>query len=55
MAKTRGSGGAVTFNPSTAWDYANAVVSDATSIYVVGSDSSPGLGNTQWRIEKRAK
>jgi hypothetical protein len=48
-----GSGGVVISNPSNSEDTAAAVVTDATSLYVVGSDSIPG--NPEWRIEKRAK
>ncbi len=49
-----GTGGVVTSNRSTTMDYAQAVVSDSTSLYIVGYDDSPALGNYQWRIEKRS-
>ena len=40
-----------TENPSTGTDTAFAVAVDASGIYVVGNDNSPG--NWQWRIQKR--
>ncbi|MBI4711963.1 MAG: hypothetical protein HY762_01450 [Planctomycetes bacterium] len=48
-----GTAGVVTSNPSTATDIAYAMAIDATYLYVVGSDESAGVGNSQWRIEKR--
>jgi hypothetical protein len=53
-----GSGGVVTSNQSVNQgdgyrETATDVVADATSLYVVGIDQSSG--NSQWRIEKRAK
>ena len=52
-----GTGGVVTNNPSTgseaASDQAHGIAIDSTAMYVVGWDESPG--NSQWRIEKRAK
>jgi len=33
---------------------ASKVTIDSTGIYIVGSDSSPGVDNYQWRIEKRS-
>ncbi len=47
-----GAGGVVTGNPSTDSDAAYGIAIDATAIYVVGYDESPG--NRQWRIEKRS-
>ena len=32
----------------------SAVAADATSIYIAGSDRGTGLGDCQWRIEKRS-
>ncbi|MCI0339943.1 MAG: hypothetical protein L0216_02125 [Planctomycetales bacterium] len=49
-----GTGGTVTSNPSVGSDVAQAVVSDGTALYVVGSDRSPGTGDYEWRIEKRS-
>ena len=40
-----------TSNPSSDYDYANAIAVDATGIYVAGYDYA--LGNKQWRIETR--
>ena len=48
-----GTGGAVTSNPSAGEDWALYIAIDATAMYVVGYDYSPG--NYQWRIEKRVK
>ncbi len=39
-------------NPSSGADSANSVAVDATGVYVVGYDNSPG--NYEWRIEKRS-
>ena len=47
-----GTGGVVTGNPSTDPDSAKHIAIDATAMYVVGYDYSPG--NYQWRIEKRS-
>jgi len=43
--------GVVTSNPSASSDYAQAITSDASGIYVAGYDLI--TGNWQWRIEKR--
>jgi len=48
-----GTGGVATNNPSTGSDLAYSIAIDSTAMYVVGWDESPG--NSQWRIEKRAK
>ena len=48
-----GTGGVVSSNPSTDDDTAYAVAIDSATMYVVGSDCSPGYA--QWRIEKRVK
>ena len=48
-----GTGGVVTVNPSTGNDVANALLADATAIYVVGDDTAPG--SPRFRIEKRWK
>jgi len=42
-----------TENPSTGWEAAYAVTSDADYIYIVGEDASSDGG--QWRIQKRKK
>ncbi len=42
-----------TSNPSTGIDSPRGVVVEATGVYVVGYDNSPGGGNWEWRIEKR--
>lgn len=46
-----GTGGVVTSNPSNGVDPLRGLASDASSIYIVGADSSPGT--RQWHIEKR--
>jgi hypothetical protein len=46
-----GDNGSVTVNPSTSADIPAAVVTDGSSLYIVGNDMSSG--NSQWRIEKR--
>ncbi len=48
-----GSGGIVTSDPSTGPDIVRALVSDGTYMFIVGSDEGSGLGDSQWRIEKR--
>ena len=48
-----GTGGVVTSNPSIGYDTAVGIAIDSTAMYVVGVDYSPGMGNSQWRIEKR--
>ena len=48
-----GTGGVVTSNSSTDDDTAYAVAIDSATMYVVGSDCSPGYA--QWRIERRVK
>jgi len=50
---TFGSGGIVVFNPSLYDDAINALAVDAGGLYIAGYDSSPGQGNTEWRVEKR--
>ena len=40
-----------TNNPSASFDGAQAIVADASGIYVAGRDNSPGNG--EWHIEKR--
>jgi predicted esterase YcpF (UPF0227 family) len=45
--------GVVTSNPSTDTDVAYDIAIDASAMYVVGYDYSPG-DNLQWRIEKRS-
>lgn len=47
--------GIVTSNPSVNPDYPNALITDASGIYIAGYDGVFGLGNLQWRIEKRDK
>jgi hypothetical protein len=42
-----------TNNPSPNEDRAFGVAVDASGIYVVGFDSSPSVGDLEWRIEKR--
>jgi hypothetical protein len=49
-----GTGGVVTVNPSTRVDGVIATAIDASAIYLVGADSTPGTGDEQWRIEKRS-
>ncbi len=51
LIPTFGSAGVVQENPST-YDVAQGVAVDATGVYVVGVDNSPG--NAEWRIEKRS-
>jgi len=46
--------GVVTYNPSTGSDEAIGIAIDSNAMYVVGYDESPGVGNWQWRIEKRS-
>ena len=48
-----GSSGVVVNNPSGNGDGVADIAIDSQYMYVVGSDESPGLGNSQWRIEKR--
>ncbi len=40
-------------NPSAGSDEAYSVAVDASGVYIVGYDQSPGMGNFEWRIEKR--
>ncbi|MCI0341664.1 MAG: hypothetical protein L0216_11045 [Planctomycetales bacterium] len=47
-----GSGGVVTVNPSAGSDEV-AAIAEGTDLIVVGTDESPGAGDSQWRIEKR--
>jgi len=49
-----GAGGVVTNDPSPSYDAACAIAIDSTAMYVVGYDSVTGVGNYQWRIEKRS-
>jgi len=39
----------ITNNPSTVWDDPNAIISDATGVYIGGYDAT----NCEWRVEKR--
>lgn len=48
-----GSGGVVNVNPGSAGGSAVAIAVDSTNLYVIGTDASPGGGDTQWRIDKR--
>ena len=48
-----GSGGVVRENVSSGDDGASGVAVDDSGVYVVGYDSSPGVGDWEWRIEKR--
>lgn len=48
-----GAGGAVTSNPGGQIDAVGAMAIDASGLYIVGPDRSPGVANSQWRIEKR--
>jgi hypothetical protein len=43
--------GIVESNPSSSYDYANDMVIDSSSIYIVGRDNA--AGDSEWRIEKR--
>ncbi len=45
-----GTGGVITSNVSTSYDYAYGMTIDASGIYVAGVDYNP---NYEWRIEKR--
>ena len=45
--------GRVVSNPSSDQDVIFSIAIDSTYMYVAGYDSSPGSGNSQWRIEKR--
>ncbi|MCI0340375.1 MAG: hypothetical protein L0216_04375 [Planctomycetales bacterium] len=49
-----GTGGVVVSNPSPGADEPTGVLSVGGDLYVVGFDESPGLGDSQWRIEKRS-
>ena len=49
-----GSGGVVTSNPSSGLDHPVALLTDGANLYLVGLDDSFGVGNDQWRIEKRS-
>lgn len=51
---TFGTSGVLTFNPSTGLDEATALVLDGTAVLVGGFDEAPGIGDTQWRLERRA-
>src|SRR5207247_98981 len=46
-----GTSGAITFDPSTDYNRANAIVVDATGIYVAGYDYASG--SYQWETQKR--
>lgn len=48
-----GTGGVVTANPSSRGDEVAALVLLGTDLYVVGFDEAPGVGDTEWRIERR--
>ena len=51
-----GSGGALHWNPSTGWDeLTDGLAIGTTDLIVVGSDSSQGPGNDQWRLERRSR
>lgn len=50
-----GIGGVITSNPSSGSDEATAVFLYGPSIYVLGMDEASGVGDSQWRIEKRQK
>jgi hypothetical protein len=52
---TFGTGGVVEIDHGPGVDRALAIAADSTHIYVAGSDSSFGIGNSLWRIEKRRK
>lgn len=49
-----GTGGVAASNPSSRFDIPLAIAIDASAMYVVGYDSSPGVSDSQWRIEKRS-
>jgi hypothetical protein len=49
-----GTGGVATSNPSIDYDEPTAAAVDGSALYVVGFDESQGLGQRQWRIEKRS-
>ncbi len=49
-----GTGGVVTSNPSARDDSPRAAIGDGSDLTIVGYDESPGVGNLQWRIEKRS-
>ncbi|RJQ31723.1 MAG: hypothetical protein C4562_04560 [Actinobacteria bacterium] len=55
LSPSFGTAGVITSNPSTGPDGTTAIAIYNNSIYTAGFDSSPssGLGNDQWRIEKR--
>ncbi|MCI0340355.1 MAG: hypothetical protein L0216_04275 [Planctomycetales bacterium] len=50
-----GSGGVVVSDPSSRADDTWAVLTDGNNLFVVGNDLVPGLGDREWRIEKRLK
>ncbi len=49
-----GTGGVVLSNPSSGADEPTAVLFAGGDLYVVGFDESAGIGDSQWRIEKRS-
>jgi hypothetical protein len=55
LTTTFGTNGVVTSDPSTGNDEIYGIAIDSSAIYAVGFDSTPGAGDSQWRIEKRAK
>ena len=46
--------GVITSNPSTRDDQATHALLLSGDLYVIGYDESPGVGDTQWRLEKRS-
>ncbi|MBK5286317.1 MAG: T9SS type A sorting domain-containing protein [Bacteroidia bacterium] len=49
-----GTGGVITFNPSAfGSNQIYGITSDATGIYMAGSESSMTFGDSKWRVEKR--
>jgi uncharacterized delta-60 repeat protein len=50
---TFGLSGIVSVNPGIYGDHATDLALDVSFIYIIGYDEEPGLGDKQWRIEKR--
>jgi hypothetical protein len=53
LAAGFGEAGVVTSNPSVGVDVAKAVEIDAEALYAAGYDGINGIGDLQWRVEKR--
>ncbi len=49
-----GTSGVVLANPSTGTDEITSILLDGSAMIIGGFDESPGVGDTQWRLERRA-